>query len=389
MNTRALLGLLLCPALLLGCAAEGEPPGIKSSTAEPAADAPEADREANGRGELQAALARLDRRQAAQPWDHEPRLLKALLWAEAGEVDAAVAELEPLIEEVPDFHLARLLRGDWAEGAAAGAAAAGTQTAVSADAVAGLRHEARVRVAGYRQARGEERVPRALLQLAASVPRALVVDKRTHRLLVFDNPDPREPPRLVRDLYVSTGRAPGDKAVRGDLRTPEGVYFITGHIPGTRLPARYGTGAFPLNYPNRLDRWLGKTGDGIWLHGTEPGYYSRPPLDSEGCVVLTNNDLDALAALLSADMPVVISRRLAWMERDEWRARRASMLRELAPVLGADASQASLFLYPESAGAGRRLVVASMQVDGRRTERYLEAETGGWRELDGLYAVRE
>ena len=60
------------------------------------------------------------------------------------------------------------------------------------------------------------------------------------------------------------------------------------------LPDLYGIGAFPLNYPNELDQHQGKTGYGIWLHGTDKSYYSRPPLDSEGCVVLTNLDLDAV-----------------------------------------------------------------------------------------------
>ncbi|HEB66867.1 MAG TPA: hypothetical protein ENI93_02865 [Gammaproteobacteria bacterium] len=147
-----------------------------------------------------------------------------------------------------------------------------------------------------------------------------------HRLYVYTR-DAEGRLHMRQDFYVSTGKLDGNKHRRGDLRTPEGVYFITSHIPPEKLPDKYGIGAFPVNYPNELDRRLGKTGDGIWLHGTESRYYSRPPKDSEGCVVLTNRDLDVLQSELEpGTTPVVISPGVKWLEPEDWQARRRELL---------------------------------------------------------------
>ncbi|EEF26508.1 conserved hypothetical protein [Ricinus communis] len=69
----------------------------------------------------------------------------------------------------------------------------------------------------------------------------------------------------------------------------------------------YGTAAYPLSYPNEWDKHRGKNGHGIWLHGTPSNTYSRPPRASDGCVVLTNPDISALAPVLQEGRtPVVI-----------------------------------------------------------------------------------
>jgi murein L,D-transpeptidase YafK len=63
----------------------------------------------------------------------------------------------------------------------------------------------------------------------------------------------------------------------------------------------------------------GKTGSGIWLHGTPPQQYSRPPQASEGCVVLTNPDFSALAQTVTLrSTPVVIATSLRWVKTDTW-----------------------------------------------------------------------
>lgn len=372
MNVRAVLGLILIP-VFLGCAAE-RPAMLAGESAPPATEAEQRTTS------LQAALVDLDRRLAARPADHEARLLKALLWFEAGEFEAALAELSPLIHDVPEFQLARLIRADVL--AARAEADASAEAPVASGSDVGLRHEARVRLDAYRHSRAAHLLPRTLLQLGASTPRALLVDKHRHRLYVFENSGPDAPPRMVRDMYVSLGRQPGNKTRRGDLRTPEGVYFITRHIPGAALPPKYGRGAFPLDYPNPIDRDLGKTGDGIWLHGTAPEYYSRPPLDSEGCVVLANPDLDELSELLTPGTPVVIGEGLSWVEQSEWAADRASARAAATFFLGKGertgaANELSLFAYPESAGENR-LVLAGAGADGRPVRHYLRRDAGTW-----------
>lgn len=74
-----------------------------------------------------------------------------------------------------------------------------------------------------------------------------------------------------------------------------------------------------MNYPNELDRRLGKTGYGIWLHGTERKYYSRPPLDSEGCVVLPNIDLSKVDDYLQpGKTPVIVTENVEWLDEQQW-----------------------------------------------------------------------
>ena len=93
------------------------------------------------------------------------------------------------------------------------------------------------------------------------------------------------------------------------------------------MPEKYGVGAFPTNYPNVFDQRLGKSGDGIWLHGTDRIYYSRPPLDSEGCVVLSNLDLDKIRHLIQpGTTPIVITDQVEWISQDEWHALRTELL---------------------------------------------------------------
>jgi murein L,D-transpeptidase YafK len=86
-------------------------------------------------------------------------------------------------------------------------------------------------------------------------------------------------------------------------------------------------GAFPVNYPNELDRKLGKTGYGIWLHGTDSASYSRPPRDSEGCVVMTNVDLTTLQSEIKPGItPMVITSEIDWLSKQQWQAEQKEII---------------------------------------------------------------
>ncbi len=90
---------------------------------------------------------------------------------------------------------------------------------------------------------------------------------------------------------------------------PLGVYFTGKQLDKEKLPDLYGSAAYPLSYPNEWDERQGKTGHGIWLHGSPSDTYSRPPRSSDGCVVLTNTDILSLAPVLqNGATPVVIAR---------------------------------------------------------------------------------
>jgi L,D-transpeptidase YnhG len=127
--------------------------------------------------------------------------------------------------------------------------------------------------------------------------------------------------KLVSDYYISVGKAGTSKSMEGDQRTPLGVYFITSNLDPKSLKDFYGSGALPINYPNILDTKRGKTGGGIWLHGTPPDQFSRAPQASDGCVVLTNPDLSHIIRTVEVrTTPVVIATELKWVAPQSLRA---------------------------------------------------------------------
>jgi murein L,D-transpeptidase YafK len=152
-----------------------------------------------------------------------------------------------------------------------------------------------------------------------------VVDTQKSRLYVYQND--HGTPRFVADYYITHGKLGADKLKEGDKKTPIGVYHVTSTIPRQKLADLYGNGAFPLNYPNEWDKKMGRNGHGIWLHGTPSDTFSRPPKASDGCVVLANTDLDALAKNLQiGTTPVIISNSIEWLSLDDWQAERKSLL---------------------------------------------------------------
>lgn len=253
----------------------------------------------------------------------EPLLARVLHEVSRQRMDAALAAAEQLTADYPTFRLGHLIMGDLLLARSRPLAAFGN--AVDPDArVSALREEARLRLAAYAEKPAAEQLPRQILQLSASQRHALLIDTSRSRLYVFANDGPV--PRLAADYYVSQGRAGADKWREGDLKTPLGVYQVTSFLPPERLTDFYGSGAFPINYPNLRDRRQGRTGHGIWLHGTPPDAYSRPPRASEGCVVLANPDFEALAtAVDTGTTPVVIADGVDWLPAANWQAERDSL----------------------------------------------------------------
>jgi len=278
-------------------------------------------------------LADMDARLIDNPKDYEASLLKGLFYFRQGNVSKAIDILRRLTRRAPEFHLAHLVYGDLL------LAQVGVVTDVgkspmfkeldtkNSKQLSQLREEAHFRLQAYLNRLHDTRVPSQLLKLGKSVDKAILVEKSTHRLYVYERQAGLKPPLKVYDYYVSTGRKKGDKSAQGDLRTPEGVYFVTSWIPKNRLPDKYGVGAFPVNYPNEWDRHLGKTGEGIWLHGTGSRFYSRPPRDSEGCVVLTNIDLGFIKREIKPGVtPVIIANKLDWVDYKTWQQEQKNLL---------------------------------------------------------------
>ena len=132
---------------------------------------------------------------------------------------------------------------------------------------------------------------------------ALVVDKKREKLYVVAQR--KSLPIVVRVFPCITGKRPGDKLREGDQRTPEGIYYPIKYIPKRKLSPIYGIGAYVLNYPNYLDKRLGKGGHGIWIHGTNNP--NRPPRSSNGCIVLKNKYLKELKKYIKLfETPVIV-----------------------------------------------------------------------------------
>lgn len=136
--------------------------------------------------------------------------------------------------------------------------------------------------------------------------RIIAVDKASQELIMLER---KSPLREVRRFPCTTGQAVGDKWVEGDLRTPEGVYFIGHKISRTLDWDLYGNIAYSLNYPNPIDRIKDKTGGGIWLHGRGKTFVPR---DTRGCVALKVPDMENVATGAPYGTPVVIATDLEW-----------------------------------------------------------------------------
>lgn len=248
----------------------------------------------------------------------EARLFRVLELTRAGHADQALAQAQRLVRDYPNFHLAQLTLGDLLSARTRPLARFGdVPTARPSETLQELRTELHQRVAAHQAQlqRAPGSVPSQFLQLAPRYRHAIAVDAALSRLYLFENtPDGL---RLVADYYASVGKLGIEKVVEGDQRTPLGVYFITGRLDTATLGDIYGVGALPINYPNALDQARGKTGSGIWLHGTPSSQYARAPLATDGCVALSNPDLQRLLQTVQPrTTPVVIARSLQWVAQD-------------------------------------------------------------------------
>jgi murein L,D-transpeptidase YafK len=247
---------------------------------------------------------------------------------ENNRLDLALNHVEALLRAKPNFRLAYLIKGDLLLARGRELKAFGNAPRGSSARLDDLRAEALVRLHAYRDRPSKDRVPRYLMQMPADQRYAIVVDNKRSRLYLYQNENGR--PRFVADYYISIGKRGGEKRREGDDKTPVGVYHVTASLPRSKLSDLYGSGAFPISYPNEWDKRHGRNGHGIWLHGTPSNTYSRAPRASNGCVVLANADLDALSKKLQVGLtPVIISEQVEWLSLDDWNTERNALNAEI------------------------------------------------------------
>jgi L,D-transpeptidase YnhG len=233
-----------------------------------------------------------------------------------GQNREALTKAERLVQDYPSFQLAQLVYGDLLAARTRAVSVMGdvpsAMLKAGAKTLGELRDESQMRLKALKERPPAGAFPSQFLSLSRQVRHAIAVDTSRSRLYLFENGPTGL--TLVADYYISVGKSGWEKAVEGDLRTPLGIYFITSNLNPKSLKDFYGSGALPINYPNILDTKRGKTGSGIWLHGTPPGQFSRPPLATDGCVVLSNPDLEKIIRTVAIrTTPVVISQNLIWV----------------------------------------------------------------------------
>lgn len=255
----------------------------------------------------------------AQTLGAENRLIEIYKLIGQGHAKLALPLAQRLSKDHPNFQLAQLVYGDLLLAQTQPLRQLAQMTPDLAfdlnysRRIAELKSEALLRIQALQENPPEGHLPSNILDAPAHVRHIIAVDASRARLYLFQNS--AQGLQLVRDFYMSVGKAGTDKYNEGDNRTPLGIYFTTGRMVGRTLPEFYGAGALPLNYPNAFDKLRGKTGSGIWLHGSPPAQFARAPLASEGCVVLSNADFEQLLRTVDPQhTPVIIAKNLNWVK---------------------------------------------------------------------------
>ena len=246
----------------------------------------------------------------------EKRLLRVYELIGSGRYREALQKSEQLVKDVPHFQLAQLVYGDLLASRIHVVKTLGDVTPEAAAAagltLGDLRQESQRRLEALRERPPANTIPSQFLKVAPRSKHVIAVDASRSRLYLFENTPLG--PRLLRDYYVSVGKAGMSKSIEGDQRTPLGVYYLTGLLSRKTVGDFYGSGALPMNYPNMLDLRRSKSGRGIWLHGTPSGQFARAPQATDGCLVISNPDLQHLSDTVEVQTtPIVVASKLTWV----------------------------------------------------------------------------
>lgn len=149
--------------------------------------------------------------------------------------------------------------------------------------------------------------PPTMLKPAGSlVADSVVVEKAARRLTLFYQGEP------VRVYFVALGRNPvGDKVQRGDLRTPEGLFTIEGRNPQSKYYKALRISYPDVRHASRAAKLGVSAGGDIMIHGlggqvARLGAGHRLKDWTEGCIALTNEEIDEVYAAVPVGSPIEI-----------------------------------------------------------------------------------
>ncbi len=110
---------------------------------------------------------------------------------------------------------------------------------------------------------------------------------------------------LQKEYSAFTGEIKGDKTKEGDLKTPIGIYKILKTLTKeNKLDSFYGPLAFVTSYPNTYDKYRGKNGHGIWIHGL-PTQEKRDSF-TKGCIAIDNQNIKSLNSNIDIQNTILI-----------------------------------------------------------------------------------
>jgi murein L,D-transpeptidase YafK len=143
------------------------------------------------------------------------------------------------------------------------------------------------------------------LQASATADKVLVLKRQRKLYLLQGN-------QVLKAYRVSLGGSPvGPKIREGDRRTPEGAYVLDWHNPDSQFYK-----SLHISYPNAKDlaraRKLGvPPGGDLFIHG-QPNDFDGPgkqPGDwTDGCVAVTNAEMDEIWRAVADGTPIEIKR---------------------------------------------------------------------------------
>jgi murein L,D-transpeptidase YafK len=137
---------------------------------------------------------------------------------------------------------------------------------------------------------------------------SIVIEKRAHRLTLYHMGRP------MRTYLVALGADPDkDKLGAGDRRTPEGLFFIERRNPYSQYHL-----SLQISYPDASHRARAEAlgvspGGNIMIHGLpngkgSTGAFHRTVDWTNGCVALTDEEMDEIWSVVPIGTPVLIRR---------------------------------------------------------------------------------
>ena len=288
-----------------------------------------------------ASAAAKNRQPAQSGLQAEARLIQIYQLIGQSKTREALKLADALVADHPNFALAQLVHGDLLVAQTQPLKSLGDVPEATVRAAPGvltdLREESLLRIKALRDKPAPGLQPANFVRLSPRNKHAIAVDASKARIYLFENTP--QGLKLVADYYASVGKMGVEKNIEGDLKTPLGIYYVTNTLDPNSLKDLYGAGALPINYPNPYDLRRGKTGSGIWLHGVPQAQFARAPKATDGCVAVSNPDLqDIVKRVEIRTTPVVILPKLEWVNPAQSNADVAAFDRSFAAWRGAKAA---------------------------------------------------